>query len=196
MDKWKSAQRWEGLWWANCSNTFGEEMKQLLYAQKMGLVQAPDANTPFRFDLKGISVLDVGGGPCSLLLKCVNVRGKVIDPLKFPNWVERRYKAAGIGYERTKAEDMRERGWDEAWVYNVIQHSDNPQVVIRKMRLAAKVIRIFEWIGTPMNVGHPHTLTEARLNRWLKGEGKIEEIRGQNNCWGQAYYGVFVGKEV
>ena len=63
MDKWKAAQSWEKGWWNNCSNTFGEEMKQLLYAQKMGLVQAPDANTPFRFDLKGISVLDVGGGP-------------------------------------------------------------------------------------------------------------------------------------
>jgi len=123
------------------------------------------------------------------------VRGKVIDPLKFPNWVGARYKAAGIGYERTKAEEMRERGWDEALIYNVLQHCEDPQRAIRKTRLAAKIIRVFEWIGTPENIGHPHSLTEPRLNRWLKGEGKIEEIRGQNNCWGKAYYGVFVGKE-
>lgn len=196
MDKWKAAQKWEKEWWGNCTNTFGEEMKQLLYAKKMGLVQMPDSSTPFRFDLHGISVLDVGGGPCSLLLKCVNVEGFVIDSLLFPKWVLDRYKSAGIGFCREKAEEIVVGDWDEAWIYNVLQHCEDPQKIITRTRLAAKIIRIFEWINTPMNLGHPHTLTESRLNRWLGGEGKIEEIKGQNNCWGKAYYGVFVGKKV
>jgi len=32
---WQKAQRWEKDWWGNCTNTFGEETKQLLYANRI-----------------------------------------------------------------------------------------------------------------------------------------------------------------
>lgn len=182
---------WEQEWWGTCQNTYGEETKQLLYAEKMGLEFFHDGKSPYNIDMKGASVLDVGGGPASLLLKCVNVEGKVVDPLNMPFWVCQRYVLANITWEAIPAEDMNESGWDEVWIYNVLQHVENPQKVIKNARKAGKLIRIFEWVDTLTNVGHPHSLTEEGLNSWLSGEGKVEELTGQNTCKGKCYYGIF-----
>ena len=222
MSKWTEAQEWEQDWWGTCCNVLGEEMKQLLYANRMGLdvFKFHDGKSPYNFDLGGISVVDIGGGPCSLLLKCVNFsRAKVIDPLEFPAWVLARYEAAGIEFERMRGEGLdvfgsgaisrlaswdAERHWtapdvggkfDLALIYNVLQHVEHPQLVIEGARAKADLIRIFEWISTPVNVGHLHTLTEGKLNEWLGGEGKVETLTGQAYCWGRCYYGVFCSRD-
>lgn len=195
MNLWQAAQKWEKKWWGNCFNTYNEERKQIIYASRMGLAFIDYKGNPFCINMEGKSVLDIGGGPSSLLLKCINVTGKVIDPLKFPKWIEQRYRFAGIEFERVKAEDMKEKGWDEAWIYNVLQHVEDPKKVIMNARKTAKVIRIFEWIDTPVNVGHIRTLTEEKLNSSLRGEGKVENLTGQNQCYGRAYYGIFIGKK-
>lgn len=193
--KWEKAQAWELRWWDNCANTFGEEMKQLLYAGKMGLLFTPDAKTPWRIDMEGKSVLDIGGGPASLLLKYVNVKGKVIDSLEFPKWVLERYQLAGVEFERIKAEDMNTKEkFDECLIYNVLQHTEDPGLIIKNVKRVSKIIRLFEWIDTPANIGHPHSLTEQKLNSWLGGEGRVEELKNQSQCSGRAYYGVFKGE--
>lgn len=189
--KWKEANQWEQNWWGECINTLGEEVKQLNYANRMGLEYKPDNKTPYRFDLEGRSVLDVGGGPCSLLLRCVNFTGKIIDPLPLPKWVKERYKAAGINYQQAKAESMKEEGWDEVWLYNVLEHTDDPERIIKEAKKAGKLIRIFQWIDTGIGAGHIHTLKAEDLDRWLGGEGKVENFQGKANLWGKAYYGVF-----
>ena len=80
---WQEAQRWELGWWGDCTNTYGEEEKQLLYASRMGLKSFHNGKSPYNFDLDGMSILDIGGGPVSLLLKCINFRkAKVVDPTK------------------------------------------------------------------------------------------------------------------
>jgi len=184
-------EEWEREWWGNCCNTYGEEEKQLVYARKMGLAFFHNGKSPYNIDMKGAAVLDIGGGPCSLLLKCVNVTGMVIDPCGFPEWTYNRYREAGILYRREHGEDwLLSDQSDEAWIYNVLQHTDDPEKVIVNMRRASKLIRIFEWIDTPTNIGHPHTLTEEKLNEWLGGEGKVEVIK-EGGCNGKAYYGVF-----
>ena len=182
---------WEQDWWGTCQNTYGEETKQLLYARKMGLEFFHNGKSPYNIDMKGASVLDVGGGPVSLLLKCTNCKGKVVDPLPCPGWVYMRYMDAGIAFEVQVAEEMLELGWDEVWIYNVLQHVKDPQKVIENAKGAGNLIRIFEWIDTPTNEGHPHSLSEAKLNEWLGGEGKVEQLNGQNECFGKAYYGIF-----
>jgi len=190
-ERWLKAQRWETNWWGNCISTFGEETKQLLYARKMGLMFHHDGKSPYNIDMQGKRVLDIGGGPCSLLLKCVNVKGKAIDPLCPPLWVLGRYASAGIGYQMTAAENINENDWDEVWIYNVLQHVEDPEKVIANAKRAGKLIRIFEWIDTPTNQGHPHSLTEECLNKWLGGEGKVEVLKGENTCSGKCYYGIF-----
>jgi len=190
---WENAQKWEASWWVGVANTYGEETKQLLYANRMGLRLFHDGKSPYNIDMKGTSVLDIGGGPVSLLLKCVNVRGKVVDPLEFPLWVYDRYELAGIEFEAGTGEEISENGWDECWIYNVLQHVKDPQKVVENAKKAGKLIRIFEWLDTVSNIGHPHILTEDALNEWLGGEGKAEKLKGEAHCYGTAYYGVFRG---
>ena len=194
---WQQAQEWEEEWWGNCINTYSEETKQFLYAQKMGLITSPIIKTPYRFDLGGISVLDIGGGPCSLLLKCENVIGTVFDPLSIPIWVGKRYEAAGINLGQCKGEDITKGQiilgkYDEVWIYNVLPHCENPKKIIENAQKIGKLIRIFEWIDTPIGKGHPSSLNEKDLNEWLGGEGRVENLTGI--CHGRAYYGVFPTK--
>lgn len=190
---WEEAHSWESDWWGDCINTYGEETKQLVYAAKMGLVLSPTAKTPYSVDLQGQSVLDIGGGPSSLLLRCRN-RGEcaVVDPLRIPEWVQMRYAAAGIVYNQWQAEGVHESGYDEAWLYNVLEHTRDPKEVVETARRAAKVVRVFQWLDTAVVSGHIHTLTEEQMNEWLGGEGKVEQLRA-GACHGKAYYGVFLG---
>lgn len=197
MDMWEQAQEWEANWHGNCVNSYGEEEKQLLYADRMGLKRSPDASTPYRFDLGGISVLDVGGGPYSLLLKCVNFsHAKVVDPL-LPygeEWVGMRYEAAGIEWDNVPGENVKTENeyiYDEVWCYNVLQHVQDPDKVIMNMKELGHIIRIFEWLETKINVGHPHTFTKDYFDKMLNGRGKVEALNGQANCCGKCYYGIF-----
>lgn len=187
----ESAQSFEAAWWGDCTNTLGEEAKQITYAHRMGLVNEPrDGRWPV-YDLAGRSVLDLGGGPVSMLLKCVN-RGDctVVDPCPYPKWVKKRYEAAGIDYSVATAEGWNDTGYDEAWCYNVLQHVVDPQAVIETARRSASVLRIFEWIEMPPCEGHPHTLHAVDLNEWIGGDGTVEHV-DENGAVGLAYYGCF-----
>lgn len=180
---WRAAQEWEKSWHGNCVNKVAGEMHQVqVIAPKMGLVRVRSVKRTPVFDLEGKSVLDIGGGASSLLLKCINVRGKVVDPIQFPGWVYARYDCAGIDWEIGRGEDIDEAGYDEVWIYNCLQHSENPKKIIDNARKAGKLIRIYEYIDVPVCPGHIHTLREVDLNRWLGGEGKVD---------GKRYYGIF-----
>lgn len=194
--KWQEAQTWESDWWANCLNTYGEEEKQLLYAAKMGLSFWHDKKSPYNIDIGKKSILDIGGGPASLLLKATGGGSKrVLDPLPMPAWVQARYEAAGIELLSEPGESIPEgrAPFDEVWIYNCLQHTKKPRDVVRNALNNGRLIRVFEWLNTVENVGHPHVLTQVKLDRWLGGEGKVEDLEGQAHCWGTCYYGVFPG---
>lgn len=188
-------QKFESDWWGTCLNTFGEEAKQISYAHRMGLENKPtyDEKWP-TYNLGHKNIVDIGGGPVSMLLKSVE-RGPhctVVDPCNYPNWVGVRYAYADIGYYVEPAETwIPTVDYDEAWIYNVLQHVVDPKKIIQNVRNYAHTIRIFEWVNTKPMLGHPHTLLEADLNEWLQGEGTVEHMTGENGCWGDAYYGVF-----
>lgn len=188
------AQEWERQWWGDCLHTFGEEAKQLSYAHRMGLGNLTVNGKWPVYDLEGRSVLDVGGGPVSMLLKTIG-GGQlvVVDPCAYPKWVQRRYKAAGIELVREGGETFESLdSFDEAWVYNCLQHTESPEAIITMIRSHAKRLRIFEWIETETNVGHPHTLHADELTDWIGGHGdaKVEQI-DENGAVGLCYYGVF-----
>jgi hypothetical protein len=194
---WEDEQEWERRWWADCANTYGEETKQLTYAHRMGLQITPWAGRWPVYDMEGRSVIDFGGGPASMLLKCANVTTpRVVDPCPWPQWVYDRYAARRIGVVPMPAEDF-ERGngepfYTEAWIYNVLQHVRDPEAVVMAARNAGETVRIFEWLETPASPGHPHTIREDDLNRWLspRGRGTVE-LMDENGCVGLAYYGAF-----
>lgn len=158
-ENWIGEQHWEQKWWednsVNCTLSFYEEWKQrYIYSKYMGL----SFDNWERIDLQGKNVLDVGGGPVSMLLKCVNKgRCMVLDPLDFPEWVLKRYEAANIEFNKCMGEEMDESGWDEVWMYNVLQHVQDPEELLKRAMKAGKILRIFEWVDTSTSGGHPQS---------------------------------------
>jgi hypothetical protein len=191
---WDADQQWEKEWHGSCCNSFWEETKQLVYARKMGLKFTPTYNSPYTIDLKNASVMDIGGGAYSLLLKCINFSyAVVVDPCDYPDWIYERYKAANIDHVVSPGEILSVGDVTECWIYNCLQHTKDPEKIIQNALGAGRIVRLFEWIDTPVTKGHPQTLTEEKLNDWLGGVGKVEQLN-ESGCVGKAYYGVFKGK--
>jgi len=79
----------ESEYWGDCCNTYDEDQKHYVYAQYMGLDRQG-----YSFNVHGKSIIDIGGGPTSMLLKTTNLKkGLVVDPLLYPEWTYARYAA-------------------------------------------------------------------------------------------------------
>jgi len=193
MTEWEEAQKWEKLWWNTCQNTVWEDVKQMALAPYLGLKIVPNAYTNYRIPLNGESALDIGGGPSSLLLKCENYgKATVADPCDYPKWVTQRYKEAGIEHIKVMGEDLVDMQYDEVWIYNCLQHTQDPKKIIRNAQKIGKLIRIFEWINTRTNEGHPHSFSKGWFDDILRGTGKVTNFNS-NGLYGSAYSGVFLG---
>lgn len=197
---WLEAQQEEQSWWGDCANTYWEEHKQLTYAYHMDIKFVEDGCSPYNIEIGNKAILDVGGGPCSLLLKTTRHSGytspkwnTLVDPCGYPDWVYYRYYTAGIRTARIPAEMMSyPLEFDEVWIYNVLQHTEEPSTIMQNaMRAVAPggILRVFEWIDTPTNEAHPHSLSldffESRL-----GPGSVVEL-AEHGCYGRAFAGAF-----
>lgn len=194
MSDWNKEQQWEKEWHGNCVNSYNEETKQFVYARKMGLRFQHDGKTPYNFDMEQKSILDIGAGPYSLLLKCSNFsKATAADPCDYPKWVYERYHSANIETMIVSGEKISlENIYDEVWIYNVLQHVQDPEKIIQNAKNHSKIIRLFEWIENGISPGHPHNLTKIDLDKWLGGDGKAENLN-ESGCVGLSYYGIFKG---
>lgn len=188
---WEEHQAWEKQWHEtnnNCANSYNEETKQYDYARRMGL--DPYVTNFFGahgWDFGNRTILDVGGGPYSILLKSKAKRMVVLDPCDYPNWTMVRYKECGVEYLKIKGEDIDTKvkdTFDIVLLYNVLQHVENPAKIISNVRKICKLIYFFDWLGIGNTPGHPNILNEKDLNTWLGGQGKVD---------GPAYFGIFKG---
>lgn len=178
--------KFETDYWGDCTNTLDEEQKQCVYAKYMQL-------TPYGHSwyVGGKKILDIGGGPVSLLLKAANLKeGLVVDPINYPDWTKQRYAIKNINVIVKTGEDITEEGFDEVWIYNCLQHVIDPERIIKNALRSAKVLRIFEWIDIPAHEGHPHMLTEEKLNEWIGSNGNTVQL-SESGCFGRAYYNVY-----
>ena len=178
----------EREFWGDCTNTFDEEQKHYVYSQCMKLQRQ---HYTFHLD-KPSKIIDIGGGPTSMMLKTKDVlKGSiVVDPLAndYPQWVHDRYETRGIKALCMNGEDIDtiEETFDEAWMYNVLQHTDDPIKILKNMLKISKKIRIFEWIDIPPHEGHPHMLTEKMLNETLGVKGHVSHHQS-NGCYGKSW---------
>lgn len=197
MNKWTNAQNHEAEFWNDCTKTLVEEQKQLFYATRMKLpfVDYPLSN----IDFQGKSVIDVGAGPTSLLLKSHNYsKALAIDPLMdtFPAWVKDRYHSVGIETLASGGEDIDTNLiFDEAIIYNVLQHTIDPELIAHKLLRVAKTVRVFEWIDVKSDDLHPHILTEENLNKWFGCKGMIELVHEPYMFDAFCWYSVIEGKK-
>lgn len=197
---WDKESKWESDWWGNCGNTFGEKFKQLIYFAKMGLFWEIDVNDGSRLWLKipeNLAICDIGGGPDSALLQTRSLRGTVVDPCEYPQWTKDRYEACGVQLVKMKGEDIpvEDPQWrfDEVWIYNCLQHVEDPEKIINNAKKISRLIRVFEPIKTKIGPGHPHSFTEEWLNEKFGGKGKVEDM-AQNGFFGTGYFGAFKGE--
>lgn len=131
-------------------------------------------NIPFVYDMGGKSILDIGGGPDSMLLRSINVaKARVVDPGDYPANILERYRAKGIEYVRCLAEDYHSTEiFDEVWIYNVLQHTVNTEAIIKNaMRSAGQKIRFLDWAYTSPTLGHPQTITKEYIVEMFQKEG-------------------------
>lgn len=189
-------QEYEADWWGTCANTFSEEVKQITYAHSMGLVNVPDSYTGRwpQYDMQGMSVLDIGGGPTSMLLKCINLGPSVVvDPCPYPGWTKSRYEDHGVQMVQVGGEEyLSGKIFDEVWIYNVLQHVEDPLKILATARAHSHLLRIFEWIDTPPTLGHPHMITKEMLDEFLGTDGTTEFFDGSSNgVHGFAYFGAY-----
>ena len=181
----------EKEYWGNCANTFDEDQKHYVYAKYMMLDEMH-----YSFDVKGKRIVDIGGGPSSMLLKCKNlVEGLVIDPIDYPQWTKDRYASQNIKVLVQGGEIALSENWDEAWIYNCLQHTEDPKLIIQNALLKSRIVRIFEWIDIPPHEGHPHQLTQSFLNDCFAGTiciGSGTVDLQERGCYGKSYYGMFM----
>lgn len=185
----------EAAYWGDCTNTFDEEQKHYVYARCMGLQRVG-----YSLNAGSKRVIDIGGGPVSMLLKCQNLlpRSRVVDPLarSYPSWVHGRYGAKEISLWNARGEDPEacaprpDAPFDEAWIYNCLQHTDDPAKIIENAKTAAPVLRLFEWVDIPPHEGHPHMLTRATLEKWIGQDGTVSDF-AESGCYGRAFYGAW-----
>jgi 2-polyprenyl-3-methyl-5-hydroxy-6-metoxy-1,4-benzoquinol methylase len=189
MNKWVNAQSHEAHFWGTCTQTFVEEQKQFFYATRMKL---PFVDYPLSsIDFHGKSVIDVGAGPTSILLKSKNYSKAVaVDPLMdiFPKWVIDRYNSVGIETISQGGEDIdTTQRFDIALLYNVLQHTIDPEIIAHKLLRIAKQVHVFEWIDVASDDLHPHILTEENLNKWFQTKGMVERVHEpymfDADCW-------------
>jgi hypothetical protein len=203
---WEEHQEWEREWHNDCVRTeFAERTKQITYAHRMGLVNWPANGCWPQYDLEGKSVLDIGGGPYSLLLNTRNPGRMVIaDPCDYPMWVHARYAEIKATFVRIAGEDIDQYldpdhfVFDEVWIYNVLQHVKDPGKILANARRLGKALRIFEWVDLPPTIGHPHELKVEQLREWIGasdsvGWGVYENFMHspENGCNAPAFYGYF-----
>jgi 2-polyprenyl-3-methyl-5-hydroxy-6-metoxy-1,4-benzoquinol methylase len=195
MQTWREAQEWEKQWHGNCVNSYNEETKQYIYARLMGLdVYKTNYFGQMAWDFGDKSILDVGCGPYSLLMKS-NANLKVgIDPCSYPEWVRMRYEAADVTFIQVAGEEWEtDEIFDEVLIYNCLQHTINPKKIIENVLACSKIVRIFEWVEQGVSDGHLHDLHANELDEWLGGSGKTEYIN-IGPCVGMAYWGIFKGR--
>lgn len=197
MNQWQHTQDHELEFWDTCTRTFVEEQKQFFYATRMKLdfVDYPLSD----IDFEGKSILDIGSGPTSILLKSKNYsKATALDPLmdKFPSWVRDRYLSVGIKPLALPAEELDpNEKYDEVLIYNVLQHTIDPQLIIQKALRVAKTVRIFEWLEVPTDDKHPHFLTKENLDKWLGKPGMIEAVNEPYMFTANCYYSVVEGNK-
>ena len=110
------------------------------------------------FDLENRSVLEIGPAKVPGLYFCKNYsHSYIIEPLTFAETEEQFKDRSDITFIRDPAETCAFPDIDEVWLFNVLQHVINPNLIIERCKQHAKIIRFFEPIDTSCDIAHPHT---------------------------------------
>jgi hypothetical protein len=186
--EWSKAQSFEKTWWLNTREQHASEIEKSDIVAKIMMV---DKGLPNK------TVIDIGAGPLSLLQRLPVKEGTALDPIFYED-LEEIYTQKGIKRLVMRGEDLEvitER-YDEAWIYNCLQHVVNPTRIIKNAMEVASIVRIFEWINIPPYEGHLHMLTQDLLekpfitNGWTNLQKSVGHI-SHSGLDGDYYFAIF-----
>lgn len=124
-----------------------------------------------RDDVSNRHIIDIGGGPISIMLHFNLKKSTVVDPLSITDQHLNAYLAKSIFFIQEKAEDFLSDyngiKYDEVWMYNCLQHTKDPEFILRNLHKVSKVLRISEPCNTVVNDAHPHTFTPEWYHKIL-----------------------------
>lgn len=165
LTRWELAQQFEREYWypGGCTShgerRATERETQAWYAGLLYLEHATPA-----------SVLEIGAGPQGLLARYApNALDKIaVEPLRLTFADRDAYIRANTQLVEMPIELWHERNrfddFDEVWMTNVLQHVEDPELVLRIVRThARRRVRVFEWVDEPVSVVHLHSLRGSQI---------------------------------
>lgn len=181
-ERWQEAQLAEAAWLANSQET--AEHYRRTYGNYFRYLA-------MSFDQEGKSIVEIGCSAYPALSYCENVRcdqephtnlidgspasGIIIEPLISPK-LKCIVDDQGLYWIRHSLEDMGLLPHaDEVWLFNVMQHIQNPELFVSRCKQIAPVIRFFEPIDFGISDCHPHTYSIDDFIRWF---GHAERYKG------------------
>jgi SAM-dependent methyltransferase len=186
--KWAEAQTFEKRWWLGAKQYHRQEIEKGDIVGRMMLV---DKGMEYK------SVIDIGCGPFSLLQRVPVKEGTALDPI-FYNEYEVLYQCRGIKRLLKCGEDLspEDGQFDEAWIYNCLQHVKDPVKIIENAMRVSSVVRIFEWTHIDPYEGHLHKLMPDMLSFPFKNQGwsTLMDCQGflnHSELNGNYYLGIF-----
>jgi 2-polyprenyl-3-methyl-5-hydroxy-6-metoxy-1,4-benzoquinol methylase len=194
-DRWTEAQAKEqSNWNASISKNDTEYQKGISvfrFSWVMGL-------TPYQ-NLKGITVLDIGGGFSSILPTFVNYKhGTVVDPIAIPDVIGEYYYERKITYARMTAEEFlttyHGHKFDEIWIYNLLKHVADPYPIMHNLSKVGKVLRFCEIMDDVVDTAHLRALDYDYLYKNLISISTKQDFRQAHQTYDiymDLYGGVF-----
>lgn len=156
--------------WGHCigAEVWAEFCKQEIYGQGLQLFKDYGIKDTLELDMRGKSVLDIGGGPVSMTLRCINAsKLVVVDPCPWPASVNRRYKNYGIEVIQAYGEDYKGSKFDEVWIYNTLRYVRDPERVIKNALAHSRVLRVYDFVWTPISGPYLQILDPTTMLVWL-----------------------------
>jgi len=117
-------------------------------------------------NLWGKRIIEIGPADYPALMFCNNFKGFVIEPLP-SKILELNCSVSGLTLIREKAENVEFPSVDEVWLFNVLQHTEKPDTIIRKS-LKAGTVRFFEPINFGVDSMHLHNFTKEYFQQFFK----------------------------
>ena len=142
-------------------------------------------------DLNNKTILEIGPARVSALLYCNNYGPSfIVEPTKYDD-TEHLYINKDITFIRDLYEDCESPIVDEIWLFNVLQHIQDPDLFIDKCKKSAKTIKFFEPINTPIETHHPHSFTFDDYVKYFGNSVKLYKGSTEKFHTADCVYGIY-----
>jgi len=113
-------------------------------------------------------IVEIGPADVPALFFCDDFIGYVIEPME-SSILKEICELRHINLIQDMAETCKIPECDEIWLFNVLQHVLNPDIIIDKAKIAARTIRFFEPINCGIDKKHLHNFTLDYFKNHFKG---------------------------